>query len=293
MTSRQSTAEISIPSHQSLRADALSLSFDCEEHKYSDSGPSEKKFELSRGELCTIGWSIVAVAIAALGTLAWVLGPYVAEFAMADASVSFGTCVLANHSILVASEITMQDPTPLRCSVGPMDLWVMDKEQALGKLPMPATSKEQSTKSSHSVGTRVIDIADDGRWKAISSTLKEKEPLTWRLTGHAPVTMSIIGMQFKFDGVPFDKEIPLRKTTRSSGINGAHDEVLDAVASCEMTKRRRGRSQGLGYGLGRTMAKAMVKFVSAPFQPRPLSLQQIPAASTHIGSHPRHPPVYI
>jgi len=209
--------------------------------------PSGKK-PMRRRKKCAICCSITAVAGLAAGAIGlFVIGPLIAKTAMANSVINFDTldmdCVVANQSIMVASEISISHVGPLGCSIGAMNVTVMYKDHAFGILQMPPMSVEAGKDNHRSVSSRPLTITDVKTWNEVSTELLKSKAVSWRLKADASVTAGAMGAHYTFNGVPFDKQVSIRgfnafaSDMKVLGLDvvGERDGTLLMVAQAEVT----------------------------------------------------------
>jgi hypothetical protein len=206
-----------------------------------------KMRKMGRPKLCALCWSIAAGVGVIVGLMGFfVVGPTIAKGSMDKAVITFDklsmNCVVANQSIMVAAEITISNIAPLGCSIGEMDVTVMLKDVAFGKLRMPAMSVEASKDNHRSLASQVLTITNVDKWNEVSSALLSSSSVSWRMTAEASVTASVMGISPTFK-VPFDKEIPIKSFNSFASdmkvhgldVTGSANGTVSMVVDCEVT----------------------------------------------------------
>jgi hypothetical protein len=178
----------------------------------------KKKFGRKQCAICS---SVTMVFFVIAGLVGYfVLGPIIAKSSMDNSVITFNkmimTVVIANQSILVASEITISKVAPLGCDISAMDVTAMDKDKAFGTLRMPSMSVEAGKDNNRHVSRTILSITDDDTWNVVSNKMLMNKTIKWRLKGEA----SVSAMGVTFHNVPFDKEVAFM------GFNGFADSML-------------------------------------------------------------------
>lgn len=180
---------------------------------------------------------IVALCVVSSGALVGILGNLVIGPAMArqeleSSQVSFTLLDMIapiDGGFSVAAEIRISNVKPFSGEIGDADLDVLYMDEVLGKMHAPKLAVDTGKDNYRSISAQPFLINNIALWDKFAYSMVHDKEVSWRLKGVVSLSTTILGMTLKFQGMPFDKSIPL------SCFNGMDDVQMSVFDLSQST----------------------------------------------------------